>query len=102
MSSQTLTDTHWALGRLSWDAVPMTHDPIILGTFIMVVLGGLGVFALMTKFRLWGPFWRDWVCSIDHKKIGIMYMGLGLVMLLRGFADAVMKKDLLAKKALLS
>jgi cytochrome o ubiquinol oxidase subunit 1 len=46
----------------------------------------------MTKFRLWGPLWRDWICSIDHKKIGIMYMILGLVMFLRGFADAAMMR----------
>jgi cytochrome o ubiquinol oxidase subunit 1 len=39
-----------------------------------------------------GPLWRDWICSIDHKKIGIMYMVLGIVMLLRGFADAIMMR----------
>ena len=58
----------------------------------MVVLGGLFVLAMMTKYKLWGPFWRDWVTSIDHKKIGIMYIVLGLVMLLRGFADALMMR----------
>jgi cytochrome o ubiquinol oxidase subunit 1 len=46
----------------------------------------------MFKFRLWGPLWRDWITSIDHKKIGIMYMVLGIVMLLRGFADALMMR----------
>ena len=70
----------------------MAHDPIILATFVAVVLGGIATLGLMTKFRLWGPFWRDWVCSIDHKKIGIMYIVLGIVMLLRGFADAVMMR----------
>ncbi|WP_425489697.1 cytochrome o ubiquinol oxidase subunit I [Diaphorobacter ruginosibacter] len=70
----------------------MTHEPIVLYTFIAVVLGGLVVLAGLTKFRLWGPLWKDWICSIDHKKIGIMYMILGLVMLLRGFADAVMMR----------
>ena len=70
----------------------MAHEPILLWTFIAVALGGLGVLALVTKFRLWGPMWRDWFCSIDHKRIGIMYMILGLVMLLRGFADAVMMR----------
>ncbi|RYF06352.1 MAG: cytochrome o ubiquinol oxidase subunit I, partial [Comamonadaceae bacterium] len=84
--------SHWALGRLTWDSVPMAHEPIVLATFIAVVLGGLAVFAAITKFRLWGPLWRDWICSIDHKRIGIMYMILGLVMLLRGFADAVMMR----------
>jgi len=78
-------------GRLSLEALPL-HEPILVATFAMVVLGGLGVLALLTKFRLWGPLWRDWICSIDHKKIGIMYIVLGLVMLLRGFADAAMMR----------
>ncbi|WP_370682643.1 cytochrome o ubiquinol oxidase subunit I [Comamonas sp. GB3 AK4-5] len=70
----------------------MAHEPIVLWTFIAVVLGGMVVMAALTKFRLWGPLWRDWICTIDHKKIGIMYMILGVVMLLRGFADAVMMR----------
>ena len=79
------------LGKLSWQAVPL-HDPILAATFAMVVLGGLTVLALLTKYRLWGTLWRDWITSIDHKKIGIMYMVLGIVMLLRGFADAVLMR----------
>jgi cytochrome o ubiquinol oxidase subunit 1 len=78
-------------GRLTWEAVPY-HEPILLATFVMVALGGLAVLGVLTKFRLWGPLWRDWVCSIDHKKIGIMYIALGIVMLLRGFADALMMR----------
>ncbi|WP_409415073.1 cytochrome o ubiquinol oxidase subunit I [Comamonas sp.] len=70
----------------------MAHEPIVLWTFIAVVLGGLVVLAALTKFKLWGPLWHDWICSIDHKKIGIMYIILGIVMLLRGFADAVMMR----------
>ena len=83
--------TKLIFGRLSWDAIPF-HEPILLGTFIMVALGGLAVLALLTKFRLWGPLWRDWITSIDHKRIGIMYMILGIIMLLRGFADALMMR----------
>ncbi|MBN9407604.1 MAG: cytochrome o ubiquinol oxidase subunit I [Burkholderiales bacterium] len=78
-------------GRLSWESIPL-HDPILLVTFIGVVAGGGAVLALLTKFRLWGVLWRDWLTSIDHKRIGIMYMVLGLVMLLRGFADAIMMR----------
>lgn len=78
-------------GRLSIEAIPY-HEPILIGTFAAVALGGLAVLVLMTKFKLWGPFWRDWVTSIDHKRIGIMYIVLGIVMLLRGFADAVMMR----------
>ncbi len=46
----------------------------------------------MSHYRLWGPFWREWVTSVDHKKIGIMYMVLGFVMMIRGFADALMMR----------
>ncbi|MBO9677924.1 MAG: cytochrome o ubiquinol oxidase subunit I [Acidovorax sp.] len=91
MSEQTSL-SQLVLGRLNWDSVPMAHEPIVLWTFIAVVLGGIAVVAAITKFRLWGPLWRDWICSIDHKKIGIMYVILGIVMLLRGFADAVMMR----------
>jgi cytochrome o ubiquinol oxidase subunit 1 len=83
--------TKLIFGRLSWDAIPY-HEPILLATFAMVALGGAAVFALVTRYRLWGVLWRDWITSIDHKKIGIMYMIFGLVMLLRGFADALMMR----------
>lgn len=82
---------HLILGRLTWEAIPY-HEPILLATFAMVVLGGLFIMAMLTKYRLWGPLWRDWITSIDHKKIGIMYIVLGVVMLLRGFADAIMMR----------
>jgi cytochrome o ubiquinol oxidase subunit 1 len=78
-------------GRLTWDAIPY-QEPILLFTFIGVAIGGLAVLSLITYFRLWGVLWRDWITSIDHKKIGIMYVILGLVMLLRGFADALMMR----------
>ncbi len=78
-------------GRLSWEAIPL-HDPILLATFAMVAVGGAAVVGLLTYYRLWGYLWREWFTSIDHKKIGIMYIVLGLVMLLRGFADAIMMR----------
>lgn len=83
--------TKLIFGRLTWDAIPF-HEPILLATFAMVALGGLALLAAMTYFRVWGTLWRDWITSIDHKKIGIMYIILGLVMLLRGFADALMMR----------
>lgn len=79
-------------GRLSLDALAILHDPIILVTFIGTVLGGIAMLFLITKYRLWGYLWKEWFTSIDHKKIGIMYCILGLVMFLRGFADAVMMR----------
>jgi cytochrome o ubiquinol oxidase subunit 1 len=83
--------TKLVFGRLSWEAIPY-HDPILVATFAAVALGGAAILALLTRYRLWGPLWRDWITSIDHKKIGIMYIVLGLVMLLRGFADALMMR----------
>ncbi len=79
------------LGKLSFDALPL-HEPILLATFAAVALGGLAGIGLLTRYRLWGYLWKEWFTSVDHKKIGIMYMILGLVMFLRGFADAIMMR----------
>ena len=78
-------------GRLTLESFPI-HEPILVVTFAVVVLGGIGVVAALTYYRLWGYLWREWFTSVDHKKIGIMYMVLGLIMLLRGFADAIMMR----------
>jgi cytochrome o ubiquinol oxidase subunit 1 len=79
------------LGRLTLESIPY-HEPILIATFAAVSLGGLAVLGALTWFRLWGPLWRDWITSIDHKKIGVMYIVLGLIMLLRGFGDAVLMR----------
>ena len=65
-------------------------EPILLGTFIVVGLGGAAVLVAVTWYGQWGYLWREWFTTMDHKKIGIMYIILAIVMLLRGFADAVM------------
>ena len=79
------------LGRLSWEALPI-HEPILLATFAGVALGGVALLGLLTYFRLWAPLWKDWITTVDHKRIGIMYIILAIVMLLRGFADALMMR----------
>jgi cytochrome o ubiquinol oxidase subunit 1 len=91
MSTDSLDLQKLVFGRLGWDALPL-HEPILIGTFAATVLGGFAILALVTRYKLWGTLWRDWITSIDHKKIGIMYIVLGLVMLLRGFADAIMMR----------
>ncbi|QDX20607.1 cytochrome o ubiquinol oxidase subunit I [Pandoraea pnomenusa] len=78
-------------GRLTIEAIPY-HEPILLATFAGVALGGIVVVGAITYFRLWGYLWREWFTSIDHKRIGVMYVVLGIVMLLRGFADAAMMR----------
>jgi cytochrome o ubiquinol oxidase subunit 1 len=91
MQSQHLDWAKLVFGRLTWDAIPF-HEPILLGTFAMVAMGGLAVLALLTRYKLWGYLWKEWFTSVDHKKIGTMYVILGVVMLLRGFADALMMR----------
>ncbi len=83
-------DTTFLLGRLNWDSIP--KEPIVWATFAVVAVGGIALLAVLTKYRLWGYLWKEWFTSVDHKKIGIMYMVLGLVMFVRGFADAVMMR----------
>jgi len=78
-------------GRLSFAALPL-HEPILVATFVAVAIGGIALLGAVTRYRLWGYLWREWITTIDHKRIGIMYMILGIVMLLRGFADAVMMR----------
>ncbi len=89
--TDTFDLTKFIFGRLTWEAIPY-HEPILIATFAAVALGGLALLAAITYFKVWGVLWRDWFTSIDHKKIGIMYCVLGLVMLLRGFSDALMMR----------
>lgn len=78
-------------GRFTIEALPL-HEPIVVATFVVVALGGGALLAALTYFKVWGYLWKEWFTSVDHKKIGLMYMILGLVMLLRGFADAIMMR----------
>jgi cytochrome o ubiquinol oxidase subunit I len=79
------------MGKLNMDAIPL-HQPIIMGAVGFMIIGGLGVVALITYFGFWRSLWFDWLTSVDHKKIGIMYIVLAMVMLLRGFSDAIMMR----------
>lgn len=78
-------------GRLTLDAIPY-QEPILLGTFAVVALLGLVALGVVAYFNLWGYLWREWITSVDHKKIGIMYIILAIIMLVRGLADAVMMR----------
>jgi cytochrome o ubiquinol oxidase subunit 1 len=79
------------LGRLSWDAIPF-NEPLPLISAAVVALVVLAVLALVTLKGWWPYLWREWLTSVDHKRIGVMYMTLGMVMLLRGFSDAIMMR----------
>ncbi|ART82647.1 cytochrome o ubiquinol oxidase subunit I [Oceanisphaera profunda] len=83
------------LGKLTLDAVPY-HEPIIMITLGVVAIAALVIAFLITKYKKWTVLWRDWITSVDHKHLGIMYIVLAFVMLVRGFADALMMRAQLA------
>lgn len=78
------------LGRLNVDAIP--YDPIVQVTVAGMILGGLLLLAAITYFKKWKYLWTEWFTTVDHKKIGIMYVIVSMVMLLRGFSDAIMMR----------
>ena len=82
-------------GKLTLDAIPY-HEPIIMVTLAIVAAVGLGVTILITRYKKWGVLWFDWLTSVDHKRLGVMYITLALVMLIRGFSDALMMRAQLA------
>src|SRR5258706_9034021 len=80
------------LGKLNWNAIPWDQPiPLIAGVAVFVVL--LAVVAwIILKGHL--PYlWNEWITSVDHKRIGVMYCLLALVMLLRGFVAAIMMRS---------
>jgi cytochrome o ubiquinol oxidase subunit 1 len=85
-------------GKLSWAAIPF-NQPIPMAASLMVIVGVLFVLGLVTWKGWWPYLWREWLTSVDHKRIGVMYVLLALVLLLRGFADAIMMRSQLALAA---
>ena len=85
-------------GRLSWAAIPF-DQPIVMITAGTVGTVLAAVLLLVTVKGWWPYLWREWITSVDHKRIGVMYMILGLLMLVRGFADALMMRTQLALAA---
>ncbi len=77
-------------GRLSLDA--FKHDIVVWGAASSMILGGLLIVGLLWKYKKFGWLWRNYITSLDHKKIGIMYIVVSMVMLLRGAMDAAMMK----------
>jgi len=80
------------LGKLTWAAIPL-DQPIPMIASCLVALTLIGVLAMIV-LKGWLPYvWREWITSVDHKHIGIMYILLAMVMLLRGFTDAIMMRS---------
>lgn len=79
-------------GNLSLSAIPL-DQPITIGAVGGAVLLGLAILGLVTYYKQWTYLYTEWLTSVDHKKIGIMYIILALIMLLRGFADAILMRS---------
>ena len=79
------------LGKLSWDAIPLGQPiPLVAGAIVLVAI--LAVLAWVVIAGHLPYLWREWITSVDHKRIGVMYTLLAMVMLLRGFSDAIMMR----------
>lgn len=78
-------------GKLSLAAIPFDNHIVMGAGLFMVVFAAL-ILGAITYYRYWPTVWHDWVTSVDHKKIGIMYLMLAFVMLLRGFSDAFLMR----------
>jgi len=80
------------LGKLDWNAIPF-DQPIIMGASGGMILAIVLVLAWVTLKGHWPYLWHEWLTSVDHKRIGVMYIVLALLMLLRGFADGIMMRS---------
>lgn len=78
-------------GNLRISDIPY-HDPIILTAGAFMLLLGTVFFGLISYYQKWQYLWEEWITTVDHKKIGIMYIVLAFVMLLRGFSDAILMR----------
>jgi len=79
-------------GKLTWSAIPF-DQPIPLGSSLVVALIMCAVLAWIVRKGYLPYLWREWITSVDHKRIGVMYCILALIMLLRGFIDALMMRS---------
>ena len=80
------------LGKLSWSAIPI-DQPIPLAASGLMIVMIIGILIWITLKGHWPYLWREWITSVDHKRIGVMYCVLAGVMLLRGFTDAIMMRS---------
>ncbi|HEU4966148.1 MAG TPA: cbb3-type cytochrome c oxidase subunit I [Candidatus Saccharimonadales bacterium] len=78
------------LGRLTLDAFP--HNPVTAGAAVSMVVGAVAVLGALTYFRKWRWLWREWLTTTDPKRIGVMYIIVSVLMLLRGLSDAGMMR----------
>jgi len=79
-------------GKLTWSAIPFDQPiPLISALVVGLILCAVLAWVIIKGYA---PYlWREWITSVDHKRIGVMYCILALVMLIRGFIDALMMRS---------
>jgi cytochrome o ubiquinol oxidase subunit 1 len=82
-------------GKLTLDSIPY-HEPIIVGAGAFMALAVLVVLGTVTWMGKWRYLWSEWLTTVDHKRLGVMYIIVAIIMLLRGFSDAIMMRTQLA------
>lgn len=81
---------------MKWDEFFVTGEPMIYGAMVSIVVVSLAIVIGLTYFKKWGWLWREWLTTVDHKRIGIMYIISALLMLFRGGVDALLMRAQLA------
>ena len=76
------------LGKLSINALP--HDMVTLGGAMMMIVAIIFGIFYVTYTKRWSWLWKEWITTTDHKKIGVMYIFVSIIMGIRGFADVVL------------
>lgn len=77
---------------IKWDEFFITGDPLILGSQIAIALTSIGIIAGITYLKRWTWLWREWLTTVDHKRIGIMYILAAVLMFFRGGMDGMLMK----------
>ncbi|WP_136608506.1 cytochrome aa3 quinol oxidase subunit I [Paenibacillus dokdonensis] len=81
---------------MKWDEFFVTGEPMIYGAMVSIVLVSIAILVGLTYFKKWGYLWREWLTTVDHKRIGVMYILSALIMLFRGGVDALLMRTQLA------
>ena len=79
-------------GRLTLEAFPF-YSAIAASGAAVTVGGALVVALVVTWLKAWKYLWTEWLTSVDHKRVGVMYVVLALIMLARGFVDGIMMRS---------
>lgn len=82
--------------KFKWDEFFVTGDPLILGAQVSIALSTIAIIFVLTYFKKWKWLWSEWITTVDHKKLGIMYIISAVIMLFRGGVDGLMMRAQLA------